>query len=160
MPTKLEDTKAFRLMNELYLRLEEIDPGDGYNGRYTISKKVWAPDQAPDGELPMLAVEFGDLDIDSTLFQAGDQDTSVYRTDWKFLVWIYIKDERDTQVPLLAAMYDVLAAVGSDETFNDEAVQFEFEGARFDSKTLAEKQRGWAIMGFAAKIEIDRGTTP
>jgi hypothetical protein len=160
MPTLLKNATPFLLMNELYLRFEAIDPGDGYNGRYTVSKKIYAPDQAPDGELPMLAVELGDLDIEGTLFQANDQDTSVYRTDWKVLVWIYVKDEYDTQLPLIAAAYDVLAAIGADETFNNEALQFEFEGARFDSKTLIDQQRGWAILGFSAKIDIDRGTTP
>ncbi len=160
MPTKLEDTKAFRLMNEIYLRLEEIDPGDGYNGRYTISQKVHAPDQAPSGELPMLAIEFGDLDVEGSLFQAGDQDTSVYRTDWKIAIWCYVEDETNVSLALLAALYDVLAAVGIDETFNDEDVQFEFEGARFDTRTLASVNRGYAIFGFSANIEIDRGTTP
>jgi len=160
MPTLLKDSKAFRLLNELFLRLEAIDPGQGYNGRYKIAEKVFSPDQAPDGELPMLAVELADLDVIGALFGADDQDTSVYRTDWKLLVWLYVKEEHNVNMALLAGMYDVLAAVGIDETFNREAIQFEFESARFDATTLESINRGVAIFAFSANIEIDRGTSP
>lgn len=155
MPTPVDDFTPQKITEGIYRRLEEIEPGEGYNTRLNVHREPVTITEAQSMDLP-LSCPWGDEeweeDPESTL---GEQ-----RYNWPLILVVYLKDDADWKRAANAVTADVMSAVFRDESLNNSGSHF-IHLPRI-TKFWPDTKGGVGAVMFESRIVFDllRGATP
>ena len=166
MPSQIDTFALKRAKDGILRALRTIDRADGYNTSPKAQIGAVQMDKVPAGELPFLAVEFGDMALDAQLF--GGASFGILRIGWPAFVWGYVGSSGnadDLYEAGLALLADVLAAIYAAETLPDGAGQdtviaVEPGTITFDMEQFAAENRGYFLAEFTLIVDLIRGANP
>lgn len=166
MPRDL-NTFALKLAKDSFVRhLRRIDRAAGYNTTPTVQVGAVEMLKLPAGEIPKLAIEFGDLVPGQAQFGGASQ--GLIRLGWATWVWGYVKSSGNTDDLYdsgLALLADLYAAIYESEPLPDAAgaetvIAVEPGQIVLDMEQFSADNRGYFLANFTLYLDLLRGGQP
>ena len=146
--------------------LAKIKQENGYNTNPKSSIGFKGLDDVPAGELPYLAVAFGDISLRQE--EEGGLSLGIFRFSWQTFVWGHVwtsGHRRELYKAGNALLSDLLGAIYDDEPLTDNAGQgtvlFVDPGEiLFDMESFSDDNRGYFRAEFGLVVDLLRGGSP
>ena len=166
MPTDVQDSPIKRAVDGLVRSLKEIKQAEGYNTTPRVVLGAQTLESVPDGHFPLVAVEMGDLAVDTDLI--GGASTSIIRWRWPAFVWGYVtvgSGRAGIYDAGFALLTDILGAIYSDEGLTDGNGQYVVHLVEpgeivFDMESFAAQNRGYFLAEFQMVFDTKRSGNP